>query len=333
MFMKMTLNSIEYSRRNWVPTKFVYEGKDLKCRWLYVDGVPFLEPFFDETVVYCRSLPENAERDNCVTSCAQIEELAADVVHVAPTAFIFHVSRCGSTLLSQALGMDPKNISLSEVPFLDEILRLPFRFKEAEPGYVSKLFTSALKLYGAKRTMEEERLFIKTDSWHLVFYNQLRAMYPDTPFVILYRHPTEVLRSNKRKKGMQGVPELVEPELFGFGDLQEESRHPDKYIELVLEKYFNYIIGIAAKDGNVLLIDYKDGVLANFEKIARFAGMDIGPEQELRIKERAQFHGKHRDEKFVEINTVRNDADPSLSVLEALYERVERLRLNGVATR
>ncbi len=43
-----------------------------------------------------------------------------------------------------------------------------------------------------------------------------RKLYPQTPFILLYRQPGEVIRSQQKRRGMQSIPGLLEPEIFGF---------------------------------------------------------------------------------------------------------------------
>ncbi|WP_423146566.1 hypothetical protein [Rubrolithibacter danxiaensis] len=86
-----------------------------------------------------------------------------------PSAIIFHISRCGSTLLSQLLSLTEQSIVLSEVPFIDELLRLCYSDNEYGQTEIADFLTAALKFYGQKRYEQEKYLFIKTDSWH-IFY-------------------------------------------------------------------------------------------------------------------------------------------------------------------
>src|SRR5690606_34626620 len=122
---------------------------------------------------------------------------------VAPTAFIFHVSRCGSTLLSQLLDLDEANIVLSEVPLLDQLLRLPETFPGISRAQQETALQATIRLLGQKRTGHEKQLFIKLDSWHVFFAATLRKQYPSVPFILLYRAPDEVFESHRRHRGMQ----------------------------------------------------------------------------------------------------------------------------------
>src|SRR5258705_13622399 len=108
--------SIASAIKNWIPYRLFEEGGENYCRWLYLGDEKITEPFFEETIGKCRVLPENSRwLTRCVSSLEVLPEWAQQVETISPTAFIFHISRCGSTLVSQLLGLQPVNIVLSEV--------------------------------------------------------------------------------------------------------------------------------------------------------------------------------------------------------------------------
>jgi hypothetical protein len=313
--------------RNWIPFKLFFENNQHLCQWLFIGTKEFTEPFFDETIVRSKALAENKHFYKPVSTLDMLRPYSSDVEAIAPTAFIFHVSRCGSTLLSQVLAMDETNIVLSEVPFFDEMLRLPYKY----PGEFTfeesnDLFKSSLQFYAQKKNAQESALFVKADSWHLLFYDRLREMYPDTPFIILYRSPAEVIRSHNMSRGMQSVPGLIEYPIFGF---TEAAFTPDLdlYMSRVLEKYFLEIHRITKTDSNYLLLNYNDGMLKVIKEAFSFLGKRITPDFEERINERLRYHGKQRGFFFTEEEPIRNAA-PYLKECISLYQQLEEKRLS-----
>jgi hypothetical protein len=147
----------ENSFKNWIPYKLLGNSDDLSCEWLYVGEEPFLEPFFDSTIARCKHLPENFERHKNVTSLSTMLEWSAKVDAAETAAFIFHVSRCGSTMVSQLLSMHMEHIVLSEVPFFDDILRMPQTKKYTN----AELFKAAVKLYSQKKTVSKKKFSSK----------------------------------------------------------------------------------------------------------------------------------------------------------------------------
>jgi len=287
--------------KNWIPYKLDNQATGLSCRWLNTFEEPFAEPFFDETIRKCIQLKDRAKTVGSVSDLSMIEEWSRWLEAVAPTAFIFHLSRCGSTLVSQQLAIPDGHIVLSEVPFFDDLLRLPLQDGHYTKRQVSNLLAAAIKYYSQKRTGKEEQLFIKTDCWHILFYEQLRALYPLVPFILLYRSPDEVFNSHKKLPGMQSVPGLIEPEIYGF-DPQEIVYHDlDKYFSAVLEKLLTRFNKVAQIDNNALLINYNEGPMPIISKIARFTNLRINDLCLEKMELRARHHSKNQDEFIADI--------------------------------
>lgn len=121
--------------QNWYPSRIRMNPQlGVYCEWMHLQDMPFTDPFFDETLVKARRIPANSSRFRPTSGLDMLTGWSVHLPHVPPTAFIFHVSRCGSTLLSQLLGLDPRFISLAEVPFFDDLLRLPFKTPDSPPA-------------------------------------------------------------------------------------------------------------------------------------------------------------------------------------------------------
>ncbi len=301
------------------------------CEWISNTGQPFSEPFFEDTIFRLRGAPQNQRRFRSLAAVALLPEwAAAGGINRSPSAIIFHVSRCGSTLLSQLLALQAHNMVLSEVPFLDAMLRLPLQDAQVHTERAAALFHAALQLYIRSSAQQPVHLFIKSDSWHLHFYESLRKLYPGVPFILLYRDPWEVLRSQQRRRGMQSVPGVIEPELFGFSPVQAATTDLDVYMGMVLQSYFEKMIAIASADQGTVLLNYKEGVVAAMETIASATGMHLDPEYLEAISVRAGYHGKYPGEVFKE--AVNDEAAPKyLEPVMALYQQLELIRQQRVA--
>jgi len=318
-------NNIKADLRNWVPIRLSDNVDGLICRWLYTGAYTYTDPFFNDTISKCLSLSENSKGLRVNTTLEMIPDWADLLDAVPPTAFIFHVSRCGSTLVSQALGMIDNSIALSEVALFDEILRLPLSRHNFNEEYSNQLISAAIKFYGNKRTGSENKLFIKTDSWHLLFYKRLRALFPSVPFIVLYREPSGVLESNKRSKGMQGNADLVGPSVYGFETFDDDFLHPDNYMAHVLQKFYSCIIDIATGDPHALLINYSQGLDEMMDRIAPFIDLNLNSGLRSQMTDRSKYHAKQPEKKFVELN--KSDVShPLPDKLNHLYEQIESIR-------
>ena len=310
----------------WVPYKLDLENDQRYCRWMYIGDKKFTEPFFDQTILSCKQFPEYSSIYRVLSSLEMMNEWASNMQSIQPAAVIFHVSRCGSTLLSQMLALDEENIVLSEVPVLDELLRLPFAKENPENESTSDAyFQSALRFCGQVREEKEPRLFIKADSWHLLFYNRLRKLFPNTFFILLYRAPADVIRSQSRGRGMQSIPGVLEPELFGFSQ-SDITYNLDEYMSRVLAKYFSALHQIISVDSNFMLCNYAEGMFSVVNRVFARLSIQPSPEYKERIKERMQFHGK--EPSFFYQEEMPEEKQPEyLSTAVKLYEELEQIRL------
>ncbi|MBL7703165.1 MAG: hypothetical protein JNM14_13010 [Ferruginibacter sp.] len=314
----------DYDVKGWVPYKLVATGENVQCRWLYAGNKDFTEPFFDETILACRMLPENGFLHKKInTGIDELTDKVKEAETIEPTAFIFHISRCGSTLLSQMLGLQPANIVLSEVPFFDNLLR--YGKKHDCMAKILPQLKAAIGIYGTKRKEAHQHLFIKTDSWHIHFYKELRILYPTAPFFLLYRKPDEVLRSQQKKRGMQSLPDIVEPEIFGFEKNAGNITDLDKYMSKVLESYFQAFDDILQKDKLAFALNYHDGAMQMIETIVSVTGIPINETEKAAMQHRAGFHAKFPDQVFSEEKPEAPVPD-SLKRSAELYDKIEALR-------
>ncbi len=94
---------------DWMPIRVYQEQGEPMLDWAYFGSARFVEPFFEDTVakVLRRSFSLLFRQQ---TPLSILDELQLLAPGVAPTGFIFHMSRCGSTLVSQMLAALPQNI-------------------------------------------------------------------------------------------------------------------------------------------------------------------------------------------------------------------------------
>jgi hypothetical protein len=314
----------DFRLNNWVPYKLTTNDGQIQCCWLNTYGEPFIEPFFDETILKCRGIGSSHAGMSSVSNFMMINEWGKGIDAVIPTAFIFHVSRCGSTLVSQLLATADENIVLAEVPFFDDVLRLPYKHPDLDEAFIAALFADTLKYYGQKRSGKESRLFIKADSWHLFFYRQLRSLYPAVPFIIMYRRPDEVFRSHHKQPGMQAVNSLIEPQLFGFNPEDVVNMSPEIYLANVIESYFSKCLEIVTADDQTLLLNYSEGPMPMIERIAAFTKTTLSRQDILNMTERSVYHSKKPGEIFSEKQD--NQTPASLAKAIELYNMLEERR-------
>jgi len=119
---------------------------------------------------------------------------------LTPSGLVFHMTHCGSTLVSRMLAAGAAHLALGEPQPLDLALRLCAEggLDEATQLALVRGVVGALGLPRAGET----RLFLKLDGWHIGLLPLLRRAFPETPWVFLYRAPLEVMAALSDTTGL-----------------------------------------------------------------------------------------------------------------------------------
>lgn len=272
---------------NWIPYRLEHINQDWLVHWLYLGDKRMNDPFFDDTIRYCRAMQKRVSKFGSCSGTALLK--ANDIAALKPQAFVFHVSRCGSTLLSQAFAESEACISISEAPLLDEILRST----EHDPGITNaqreEWFKAALSWMGQVRTGGESNYIVKLDSWHIHFYALLREWFPEVPFFFLTRRPGEVLASHAKIRGIHMIPGMVNPLLLKLGELPEFRGDFTTFGAEVLRHYYLELSAIVKLDCKFdRFFDYSQGPREMLESFSEFTGIAL----ETKMYERLSFHSK-----------------------------------------
>jgi hypothetical protein len=157
-------------------------------------SVAIVEPFFRQTLQKLRARvpppPETATGLEPLAAIGRRDRAAM------PAGIIAHVSRCGSTLLANALRSGAACTLLSEPAPISELLRTPRACDLSEPAQAD-LLAGIVSRFGSIGG-QPSRIVIKLASEDLVSLARVRAIWPDVPCVIVTRDPVEVLISQVR---------------------------------------------------------------------------------------------------------------------------------------
>jgi len=102
----------------WTPVKVFFRGSEAWTESIYTGSRRFTEPFFQDSI--------RAARRNPFTAIFRREmplEAAGAMEGLHPTGFVFHMSRCGSTLIAQMLAALDRAIVISEAAPIDDVLQ------------------------------------------------------------------------------------------------------------------------------------------------------------------------------------------------------------------
>jgi len=129
-FTGQQITTVDWPGRNWLPAALVPAPGELAIDWVHFGDAPLHDSFFEDSLRRARRLPINALLKVCTPLGVLGKPAPADAA-AAPDGLIFHMSRCGSTLVSQMLAAMPGGIVVSEAPPLDAIVQMTHSHPEA----------------------------------------------------------------------------------------------------------------------------------------------------------------------------------------------------------
>lgn len=290
----------------WLPIRIWQPAGEWQVDWCWFGDTPLHQPFFRDAVEEALRLPFN-QVFRRQTPLAALSEWQRCSPGLAPSAFIFHASRCGSTLISQMLARLDNHIVVSEPPPLDALLRSGLPVAERRAA-----IEGLLSAYGQRRCGVEQRLVIKLDAWNIAELPLLRECFPETPWLFVYREPLDIAVSHLRQPGIHMVPGMI-----GMSGLDDELPVDGR------EDYIARRVGRLLDFGSARCREFV-GVAVNYSelpgamagRLAGFFGLD--DTQREQVFTAVGQHAKQPAEAFVE------DSDSKRREASAqLRERVE----------
>lgn len=235
----------QQSWQGWIPQKVLYNDNQASIVWYPMDGVRFDKPFFDDSFFSIKPKRES--------SWEKIATVAQEVNSIAPSGFIFHTSRCGSTLLAQSLAQIKSNIVLSQAQLIHEALTIEHHQMLSKEKKI-KLLKDVIAILGQKRFAEETNLYIKLDAWSIAELPLILEAFLDTPWIFLYRDPIEVLVSQEKKRGLFTLPNQIQGKLF---EQIPKTTHFHDYHKAVIAKIFETAL-LYTKMPKGIFVNYED---------------------------------------------------------------------------
>lgn len=244
------------SFRDWVPIRVYRRGSEPMVDWCYAGSTRFTQPFFEDTVQQMFRRPFSLLFRH-QTSFDFLGALCDARPGLMPTGFIFHMSRCGSTLVAQMLAALESNIVISEAPPIDSAIRMAGDALATATEARTQRLKWMVGAFGRPRNDHERDYFIKFDSWNTLDLPLIREAFPHVPWIFLYRDPVEVIVSHMRQRGSQMIPGAL-GRLMPDVDLNEALRMPaEEYCARVVARICERALE-HADDPNALLVNYNE---------------------------------------------------------------------------
>ena len=315
----------------WIPVRFYWRDDQPMVDWCYLGPHRFQDPFFEQTVGQRILEPFNLLFRH-QTPMQLLGELHEARPGIQPTGFIFHLSRSGSTLVSQMLAALAKNVVISEARPIDSTLRSRFKdttVTDEQRSTWLRWMVSAL----AQRRGDEEHFFIKFDAWNIFDVPLIRQAFPEVPWIFIYRDPVEVLVSQMGHRGAHMVPGVINPLLFGMDVNAIMEMQPEVYCAKVLAAICKAALQHRSDGG--MLINYTQLPDAFSTSIAGFFGVRWTDAEKQIMEAATKRHSKDPAAIFTgDSASKQNKAHEQLREaatrwLDPIYEMLEIARLEA----
>ncbi|SPM29318.1 hypothetical protein [Mycobacterium terramassiliense] len=271
----------------WTPVRLDFSGSVPAVYWADLSAERFAEPFFDQTVARWASKPD--ARPLVKTGLQALVALDRGP-SLEPSGTIFHLSRCGSTLVSRLLGTLPGVVVLAEPSPLNALLGLDSR--RVDETTLVTLVRLVVRALGRCRHGDERRLIVKCTSWNVRRRGVLAAAFPDTPWIWVQRDPAQVLASLLAKPpgwlGLQAEPHSA-ARRFGLDPTAIPTMARPEFAARAL----GAMLEAAATDpARRLCIDHADLPNAVWERVLPHLGLAADPVAVERMIEESRFYSK-----------------------------------------
>lgn len=280
--------------RGWLPVDALVRGGRPYVRWVDMRGVRLAEPFFHQTIERVgRELPPRAEVVTDIDALLQFEKIS-DALR--PTGFIFHASRCGSTLVSNACAAVGDTLVFSEPYVVDKLLgRLLTQPEGDEFGArLWQIFLrAAVAALGQRREGGERGFVIKLACCSTLQLGRVLRLWPDVPWVFVYRDPVEIMVSN-----LDNVPDWMrveeQPEhtaaVVGVTPEQVTRMSPEEFCARALGKFYD--AAAVHADARAKLLAYEQLAPETLADVTRLFGAAPAPVELGEIERVSRLYSK-----------------------------------------
>lgn len=271
----------------WAPAD--YDPKRRVLEWMSAAEKP-IHPFYSEHISAVRGQLLSA-LIKPKTALLPALNLSGLVKQVQPAGFIFHLSRCGSTLVSRSFAGLPKCRVLSESPLLTQVLLDRSLSDTQRRAALTFCIDTQGQLFHP-----EQHLLIKWNAWDLQFWPLILSLYPQVPVLLLLRDPVEILASQQKSAGYHMVRQPSRPLFRELSVPEEESilEYQCKVLRLLL----GYGLDMNQRS-QVMVVDYQELLPVIANKIANWFSLDLSQEECNQVEQCQLIHSKTATQPFM----------------------------------
>jgi hypothetical protein len=291
---------------NWLPARAALRPEGLYLALRDVGPDELRDAFMQETIA---RMPAS----ETIVHIAR-EDTGRAAPHTAPAGLIFHVARCGSTLISQLLKTHEPLVVYAEPLPVNEILLPPHKWPRNELVHALRSLGDALARHARKPYV------LKLTSWNTLFCDIVAAAFPDSPWILSLRDPVEVGVSMLRQPpgwvwdangAARPFASIVDP--GGASDSRED------YVARVYGAYCEAAARLDPRRGR--LVNYEELPAAVWETVAPHFSLSIDEQERRRMAEAARNNSKAPPGRAVEF--IRDDAAKQAAASVELRQAIE----------
>ena len=309
----------------WLPARVVWRDSAPSVEWTLLGSQRLLDPFFERTLDRQMSHPFHQlfRREGSVQ---EMIEWTDEHPGAPLRGMIFHMSRCGSTLMSQQLAACESHVVASEPAPLEALVRARPHRKDLAREQQVRWIRAMVSAIGQARAGEAS-FYLKMDCWLVHEIDLIREAFPEVPWVFLYRDPLEVMVSHRRIPAAWTVPGLLPPEALKLRMSDWDPTQIDVYVARALALICESGLAAAQNDEHGMLVNYSELPNIMYERMLRHFSLspDAIPAMQRRSLQNAKSSNAFfsRDEKSKQADATDRLRGVVANYLEAIYRRLE----------
>lgn len=279
--------------KGYLPVDFLVVGDSPVLRFQRYPATVFDEPFLDTACQNYRSVHGDGPSQLIKLSDCMVRDEGTSAGALQPRGFIFHMSRCGSTLISQMLNQMKDTRVLSEPELLNRLLK-----SELDQNQKDEILQCVLASYQEVAPRSSDGVICKFSSQATVYLMDIIRCYPHTPWIFVIRQPREVIASllnyaNSSQARRKSIVNRVKLVL----DLNQSEITTYSLVDLVarmLGRMLDKAIAMVSKV-RVLVVDYRELPGAVHSKIAPHFSLEPSQRERRLMFERSRYRAKGRE--------------------------------------
>jgi hypothetical protein len=271
----------------WTPVALDLEAPTPWIEWGDFGVLRFSEPFFDDTVARWAGgdPPPPLVRTGLDALVALDQAPSLD-----PSGLIFHLSRCGSTLLARLLGQVAGCVVVSEPSLINQVLLASPEIVDEDTRV--RLLRLLIRALGRQRLGDERHLVVKLSSWNVRQLALFERAFPAAPRIWLQRRPAEVLASLLAESPewlrFRSTPDAAGA-LFGIAEAELATLDATAFQARVLSA----LLQAAGDGGPLLTVDHADLPAAAWTVVAPRFGLSPDDRDLAAMQRQAGLDAKH----------------------------------------